>query len=92
MTATRDTIVSIPHDVVFRNLDGESVILNLQNGTYYGLDDVGTRMWELLARHRSIAATSAALHDEFDAPRADIEADLIALVDQLNAKGLLHCQ
>jgi hypothetical protein len=34
----------VPDDVLFRDLDGEAVILNLRTGTYFGLDELGTRM------------------------------------------------
>jgi len=45
--------VTIPDDVVFRDLAGEAVILNLASGIYFGLNEVGTRMWNLLAEHGS---------------------------------------
>ena len=37
-----------PNDVIYRDLDGGAVILNLKTGTYFGLDTVGTRMWALI--------------------------------------------
>ena len=40
--------VVVPETVLFRELDGESVLLNLDTESYLGLDDVGTRMWMLL--------------------------------------------
>jgi len=42
--ATLNSILCVPDDVLFRDLDGEAVILNLRTGTYFGLDEVGTRM------------------------------------------------
>jgi hypothetical protein len=38
--------VSVPDDVLMRELDGESIILDLATKNYYGLDDVGARMWQ----------------------------------------------
>ena len=43
----------IADDVVVRDLAGESVLLNLSTGTYFGLDAVGTRLWHLIAEHGS---------------------------------------
>ena len=40
----------IPEDVVSREVGGEAVLLNLATGTYFGLDGVGTEIWNLLAR------------------------------------------
>ena len=45
--------LTIPEDVVVRDLAGEAVLLHLGTGTYFGLDTVGTRIWHLLAEHQS---------------------------------------
>jgi hypothetical protein len=76
-------------DVVFRELDGEAVILNLTSGIYFGLDETGTRMWQLIDRHGRLDAVLAALCDEFDAPRDTLERDLVQLAGELSDKGLL---
>ena len=59
--------LKVSDDVVFRDLDGEGVILNLASGVYFGLDETGTRMWRLIEQHGHLAAVLAALCDEFDA-------------------------
>jgi hypothetical protein len=84
-----DTSAVIPADVVFRELDGEAVILNLDTGTYFGLDRVGTRMWQLIEQHSSLKKVLAALVDEFDAPADHLERDLLAFAALLMAKGLI---
>lgn len=84
-----DTAIKVSDDVVFRDLDGEAVILNLASGIYFGLDAVGTRMWQLIEAHRTLRAALAALVDEYDAPEAEIETDLVRLTGELIAKGLL---
>jgi hypothetical protein len=89
MTLSLDATVTIPEDVVFRELDGEAVILNLASGTYFGLDAVGTRMWQLLDAHRTLRRTLEALEAEFDAPPEQLATDLTEFVGQLHAKGLL---
>ncbi len=48
MTPTLDAAFRIPDEVIFRELDGEAVILNLDTGIYFGLDAVGTRIWRLI--------------------------------------------
>jgi len=47
----RDSII-IPDDVLFRELDGEAVLLNLKTGIYFGLNPVATRMWQLIVEQR----------------------------------------
>jgi hypothetical protein len=46
----------VPDGILFRELDGESVILSLDSETYFGLDEVGTRTWELLRAGPTIQA------------------------------------
>lgn len=79
----------IPDDVVFRDLAGESVLLNLSTGTYFGLDAVGTRLWHLLKEHGSSAAAIAALQHEYAVDEPRLRRDVDAVITQLLAKGLL---
>lgn len=83
-----DDTLSIDPDVVFRELDGEAVILNLETGIYFGLDDVGTRMWQLIAEHGSLRHVVEVLREEYEADDAALERDLLALATDLCAKGL----
>jgi hypothetical protein len=76
-------------DVVFRELDGEAVILNLASGLYFGLDETGTRIWRLIEEHGELRTVLAAMCDEYDAPPETIERDLMTLVAALAEKGLL---
>lgn len=89
MTVSLDATVRIPEDVVFRELDGEAVLLNLESGIYFGLDPVGTRIWQLVEEHQTLRRVLDALQAEYEAPAADLESDLVRFVDQLHGKGLL---
>lgn len=77
-------------DVVFRELEGEAVVLNLDTGIYFGLNATGLRMWQLIEQHRTLDRVLALLEREFDAPAAELEADLLAWVSQLEDQGLLR--
>jgi len=90
--AALDRAVSIPHDVVFRELDGEAVLLNLHTGTYFGLDPVGTRIWRFCQEHGSLRSVWQAMQDEFDAPAGQLEADLLSFLDELSSNGLVTLQ
>ena len=87
MTLT-DRIVPKP-DVIFRALGTEAVVLNLESGTYFGLNSVGTRIWLLLEQH-DLASACEQLQTEYEAPPERIEADVLALVDSLEDKGLIE--
>jgi hypothetical protein len=79
----------IADNVVYRDLAGESVLLNLDTGTYFGLDAVGTRLWHLVAEHGSAELVIDTLMDEYDVDASRLHSDVRALIDQLLAKKLL---
>jgi Coenzyme PQQ synthesis protein D (PqqD) len=79
-------------DVVFRDLQGELVLLNLKSGVYFGLDPVGTRMWQLLHEHRSLHEVLAALLDEYDVAETRCERDLVGFVRALVENELVNLE
>ena len=82
--------VRIPNAVQFRELGGECVLLNLATGTYFGLDQVGTRIWQLLRQTRKLHTVLRRLCEEYDVGRIRCRADLASLVGQLRAHGLVE--
>jgi hypothetical protein len=84
-----DRRVRISDDAVFRELDGEAVILHLDSGTYFGLDPVGTRLWQLIAEHGHLQPVYEAAIEEFAVDPAVLERDLLDLVAALSDKGLV---
>lgn len=70
-------------DTVFRDLDGEAVILHLGSGTYFGMNAVGTRIWQLIERHGRLDAVLDELCQEYDAGRDELRHDLLELVIRL---------
>lgn len=88
MPLTLDRTVAPSDDAVFRELDGQSVLLNLATGLYFGLDAVGTHVWQLAAEDGSLRAVRQRLLDEYDADPATIERDLLTLAETLVDKGL----
>jgi hypothetical protein len=85
---TLDSHVASSEDAVFRELDGQSVLLNLATGMYFGLDAVGTHVWRLAAENGSLRWISERMTDEYDAESETITRDLLTLADALVAKGL----
>jgi hypothetical protein len=83
-----EAVVAPSDDAVFRELDGQSVLLNLATGMYFGLDAVGTHVWQLAAADGSLRAVCDRLVAEYDADPAAIERDLLALAETLVGKGL----
>jgi Coenzyme PQQ synthesis protein D (PqqD) len=82
--------VKVPDDVLISNLQDESVILNLDSERYFGLDDVGTRILSVLTTSDSIEAAYNTLAQEYDVDGDVLRQDLLALVENLVAQGIVQ--
>jgi hypothetical protein len=81
--------VKVPASVLVSNVGEEAVLLNLDSERYFGLDAVGTRMWEALSTHGAVDAAYAALIGEFDVDAEQLRRDLCELVEKLKEHGLV---
>ncbi|MES2785446.1 MAG: PqqD family protein [Pseudomonadota bacterium] len=83
-----DTAV-ICDGVMAREVGGELVILDLRSSTYFGLDAVGARIWQLLAQGLALNEIAERMSQEFEISSADVQRDILALVESLAANGLI---
>ena len=65
------------------------MLLNIADNHYYGLDDVATRMWQLLAEHGTEDGVIEAMQAEYDVDEATLRRDLAALLTELEQRGLI---
>jgi len=65
-------------------------MLDLANGTYFGLDPVGARIWQLLGDGKTLWEVCDVIMDEYEVSRHDIERDVINLVAELENRGLIN--
>ena len=79
----------MPDEVLISNLQEESVILNLNSERYFGLDDVGTRMFSVLAESNTIEAAYERLLTEYDVDPQLLRNDLTSLIQNLLRQGLV---
>ncbi len=84
------TNYKIQDDVFLQKVVNETVILAPETGNYFSLDEVGSRMIELFRQTGSVEQTVAALVQEYDAPQADIERDLLALLEDMAQQGVVE--
>ena len=71
------------------DLGDERVLLNARTGTYYGLDDVGSRIWELLDEPRTVAGLRDRLLEEYDVDRETCAEHVEELLAELLEAGLI---
>ncbi len=85
--------IRVHPDVVWRDVDGEIVLLNVVTGQYFGLDEVGSRVWGLLQQDGDAGASMETLRDrvvaEFDVDATVALSDLAALMQQLLDQQLI---
>ena len=81
--------VVLSPDALFQEIGGEGVILDLRSSSYFGLDEVGVRLWQLLQADPSLQAARDILLAEYEVEPAQLEQDLIKLLDQLTDAGLV---
>src|SRR5258708_2301581 len=84
-----DCLIHVNDDVLSQELNGEAVLLNLKTGVYFGLDAVGTRVWQLFSERQAVAHVLDALVAEYDVPREQCSHDLLALIAKLQDHGLV---
>jgi hypothetical protein len=81
---------AVPPHVLVRFLDKESVLLNLETERYFGLDETGTRMWQLVTTAPTIDAAYQLLLCEFDVEAELLRMNLTELLSRLVDNGLLQ--
>lgn len=82
----------MPPHVLVRFLDKESVLLNLETERYYGLDETGTRMWQVVTAAPNIDTAYQELQNEFDVESELLRLHLTELLGRLVENGLLQIQ
>jgi hypothetical protein len=84
-----DRTLRIPAHVLSRQVGAETVLLSLADEHYYGLEGVGTRLWEILREGTTLDEAVETLLGEYDVARDVLVRDLTAVVEDLRANGLL---
>jgi len=84
--------VVLVNDVLMRELEQESVILNLNSECYFGLDEIGTRMLNVLIGSESIEHAYEALLAEYEVEPQQLRGDLGTLVEKLLERGIVQIE
>jgi len=85
------TVILSP-DVISQEVSGETVMLDLQSESYFGLDAVGTRIWQLIRDSGELRTIYNTLLEEYEVEEAQLHADLDALLKDACERGLITLQ
>ena len=89
MLSYTSTVVATSQQVSC-DLSDEATILCLKNGKYYGLSQVGARIWELLAEKKTVQEVHSTLVQEYEVDAQECRRDLLNILQELNAEGLVE--
>jgi hypothetical protein len=90
MTLTLTSVLSRAGDVTTAEVDDELVMMRLASDAYFGLDDIGTRIWQLLEQPATAADLCRRLQGEYDVAPEQCERDVLRFLHDLHARGLVN--
>jgi Coenzyme PQQ synthesis protein D (PqqD) len=87
---TGDSTVVVAKEQISSDLDGESIILNIKSGVYYGLNAVGANIWNLIQQPKTISEIQDALLTKYEVEPEQCDRDLLAMLQELETEGLIE--
>ncbi len=81
--------VQVLPDVLSQEVSGETVLLDLNNENYFGLNEVGTRIWQLLQEQNNLEKIYDVLLDEYEVDAKQLRKDFDDIINQLKDAGLI---
>jgi len=89
MSTFRGKRVELSSEVLFQDIEGEAVLLDLSSGQYFGLNEVGTRFWQHARELDDVDTIVARLLEEFEVEESVLEEDLEGFLGEMREAGLL---
>ncbi len=81
---------TVAPDVIYQELDGEMVLLDIKSGEYYGIDEIGSRIWTLIEEGKSTEGVKEALLQEYDVDDETCNQQVGAFIEELQGAGLIQ--
>ena len=90
MTISKESVVVAVKSQVSCQVDGETVVLHFDHGVYFGLNEVGTLIWNQVQHPRKVQEIRDAILREYEVSYEQCERDLFTLLRELTEKGLIE--
>ncbi len=91
-TMNLNQTIALSPDVVSQKVSEETVLLDLESENYFGLDEVGTRIWQLIRDNGDLLTIYNTLLEEYEVEETQLQADLEALITDACKRGLITLQ
>jgi hypothetical protein len=92
MSISTESIISKIGDIVASDIDDEKVMMSVEKGQYYGLDPIGSRVWELIEEPVKVSELINTLFQKYDVDRETCERDVLAFLEELREYGILRVE
>ncbi|ABK97688.1 lasso peptide biosynthesis PqqD family chaperone [Pelobacter propionicus] len=89
---SQESLVSQVKDIVASDIDDEKVMMSIEKGNYYGLDPVGSRVWELMEKPIKVSELIGALLGRYEVDRQTCEEDVLAFLRELHEAGIVRIE
>lgn len=89
LSLTAETLIQRSEEVVHSTIDGEVVMMSVEQGSYYGLDAIGSRIWNLLERPAKVGDLCQALMKEFEVDEARCFQDVAAFLKAIGKQKII---
>jgi hypothetical protein len=87
-----ESVVCQVEDIVASDIDDEKVMMSIEKGCYYGLDPVGSRVWEQIENPIRVSDLIDALLLKYDVDRETCERDVLAFLEELREDGIVRVE
>jgi hypothetical protein len=85
-----DALITVVKEQISSDLAGEAVILNLKSGTYFGVNEVGAYIWNLIQQPKRFSQIRESILAEYEVTPENCEADLQGILQAFQAAGLIE--
>jgi hypothetical protein len=84
--------ISLSPDVISQEVSGETVLLDLESENYFGLNAIGTRIWQLIKETNELQSIFDTLLEEYDVSEERLRLDITALLTEIEGLGLVKLE
>ena len=84
--------IKISSEVLTQEVGGETVILDLKSEGYFGLDEIGTRIWQLIQEQNNLQSVTETMLNEYDVEPDQLKTDINNLLNELVKSGLVNLE
>ena len=86
---TMQTILVRKAEIMAADMNGSTVMMDIQTGKYYNLGEVGGVIWDLLEQPIAVETLIEKLLKKYSVPRGECEKDTVQFLQQLMSRGLV---